>query len=402
MYIEELIQFVTSSGQFLFNRFPTSSLGLNDYKILESISTRLYYNGDRLTEKQAVLVIKLLKKNRDAIRPHVPSIDQLLANPQWQHPFRIIPTVKKLSIEGSSIFVEFPYEEELVQALRSRNQDVHPIHTGAWDHEAKKWKFQLTETNIEWLGNYLMPKGFEADDKFRELHADIMDVILNLEDRLPMVVQTPDGFAINNAHPKVPQPESTNLAEVLFWARDYGITTWDDSIGTRIKSELHPVTYKILSAGIKRPWINSLENGLEGFADTLKYGGPVLIIIPGGSELESVVKWTTFATLIGIKPEHISVMFRLPNEQADFNTYVRDMNLNSPIDENTQIVFVSTKITKPLVKSGIKFKTVINLGYYNYLHFSMSAEVDNAQNLVYYSMKEPNKYNSNKWQQHEL
>jgi hypothetical protein len=77
------------------------------------------------------------------------------------------------------------------------------------------------------------------------------------------------------------------------------------------------------------------------------------------------------------------------------------MNLNNPVDENTKVVFVSTKITKPLVKSGVKFKTVINLGYYNYLHFTMSAAVDNAQNLVYYSMKQPNNY-KNKWQQHEL
>ena len=402
MYIEELIQFVTSSGQYLFNAFPTNVIGLNDYKILESIATRLYYNQDRLTEKQAILVVKLLKKNRDVIRPHLPSIDQLLENPQWQHPFRVIPTIKKISIDGAHILVEFPYEQDLVEALRGRNQDVHPIHAGAWDHEVRKWKFQLTETNIEWLGNFLLTKGFDADEKFQQLYAEVIDVIHNIENRLPMIVPTSSGFAIKNAHPKVPQPETNNLAEVLFWARDYGITTWDDSIGSRIKSELHPITYKILSAGVKRPWVNSLENGIEGFADALKYGGPVLIVIPGGSELESVVKWATFAASLGIKEENMSVMFRLPNEQADFNTYVRDSNLNNPVDENTKIVFVSTKITKPLVKSGIRFKTVINLGYYNYLHFSMSAEVDNAQNLVYYSMKEPNKYNTNKWQQHEL
>jgi hypothetical protein len=93
-------------------------------------------------------------------------------------------------------------------------------------------------------------------------------------------------------------------------------------------------------------------------------------------------------------------MFRLPNEQSAFNEYVRLAGLNNPVDENTRIVFVSTKITKPLIKSGVKFNTVINLGYYNYMHFTMSTVVDNARNLVYYSMKAPTK--NNKWQPQEL
>jgi hypothetical protein len=107
-----------------------------------------------------------------------------------------------------------------------------------------------------------------------------------------------------------------------------------------------------------------------------------------------------FAYRLGIETKDMSVMFRLPNEQSDFNQFVKDHELNGPITDTTRIVFVSTKITKPLIKSGVKFNTVINLGYYNYMHFTMSTVVDNARNLVYYSTKAPTI--QKRWQPHEL
>lgn len=404
MFIEELVQFVTSTGQHLFNCFPTASLGQNDFKILESIAERLYYNQDKLTERQARLIINILKKNRDAIYPFVPTIDDHINNPQWQHPFRVIPTYKKISIKKGSesiIVAEFPFDQEIVDAFRKRNQEVHPVHAGAWNSEERKWHFNLTETNISWLGNFLLPLRFTADDEFLTLFADVNKVINNVENHLPMIVQTPAGFEIKNAHPKVPQPNTDNLAEALFLARDYGVTSWDDGIDDRINNELSSVVRRVLASSSDRPWFNSEAVKIDKFADLIKFGGAALIIIPGGSELDSTIKWTEFVMSLGITQEEISVMFRLPNEHATFNSYVKQMNLNNPVNENTKVVFVSTKITKPLVKSGVKFKTVINLGYYNYLHFTMSAAVDNAQNLVYYSMKQPNNY-KNKWQQHEL
>jgi hypothetical protein len=85
---------------------------------------------------------------------------------------------------------------------------------------------------------------------------------------------------------------------------------------------------------------------------------------------------------------------------GNLSQFVKTENLNGPVTDSTKMVFVSTKITKPLVKSGVKFNTVINLGYYNYMHFTMSTIVDNARNLVYYSTKAPTI--QKRWQPHEL
>jgi hypothetical protein len=403
MYIEDLIQLATGSGQYLFQH---QYLAGNDQRILESISNQIAYNQNTLTEKQGTLVLKILKKNKDVLRTAVPTIDQDLDQPKWKTPFRILPKYKKISIERlpestvSSIVIEFPYDEELVESFRRRNQEVHEIHKGAWDVSIKKWAFLLTERNIEWLGSVLLPRNFHAEQDFLDLYSQVSQVTREVEKYIPMLTCTNSRFALLNVHKNVPQPEATNLAEVLFWARDYGITTWDDNIEARINKELLSTTKAILYSTKKHLWFDSTKYPVEAFKDLLTYGGPAMIVVPGGSELQEVRKWVNFALSTGIDYQQISVMFRLPNEQADFNQYVKEANLNNPIDENTRLVFVSTKITKPLIKSGVRFNTVINLGYYNYMHFSMSTVVDNAQNLVYYSMKEPTK--NNRWQPREL
>lgn len=404
MYIEDLIQLATSTGQFLFSQSSILVTG-NDYKILESISNQIFYNNNHLTEKQATLVVKLLKKNRDVLRPSVPNIDQVLENPQWKYPFRIIPSVKRISISSSSensldkqILVEFPYDDGIVTSFRRRNSEVHDLHKGQWDSNLKKWSFNLTEPNILWLGDALLSTGFATDDTFISYYQELVQTREQIETFVPMLTLKDGAFEIVNSHSKVPQPETDNLAKAVLHARDYGIGVWDDSIEHLIDSELNPVLKAVVKN--ENTWFNSETISIEYFKDLFLFGGPVLIVVPGGSELEHLSKWTEFALSLGFTTDQVSVMFRLPNEKADFNAYVKEMELNSPVTDDTQVVFVSTKITKPLVKSGIKFRTAINLGYYNYMHFTMNTMVENTQNLVYYSMKEPT--HKKKWQPREL
>lgn len=407
MYIEELIQFATGSGPWLFkhNNFVTG----HDSTILSSLADQIAYNANQLTEKQGHLALRILNKHRTELRPSVPTIDDILDNPKWKNPFRVISQQKHISIikgdfDGvtkTAITVAFPYNDQLVETMRKRNHDVHQLHKGTWDGNIKKWVYSLTETNIEWIGTTFLPQEFSADSQFMELYRSVTEIFLDIETHLPMLVQTDTGFSLKNCHKNIPQPTTTNLVEALFWAREYGINTWDDTIDEQLKSEVNPVTRTILSLSSKKhPWVDSGVYQIEAFTDLLACGGPAMVIVPGGSELEMVKNWSEFAYSLGVKSEDMSVMFRLPNEQSDFNQFVKDRDLNGPVTDTTKVVFVSTKITKPLIKSGVKFNTVINLGYYNYMHFTMSTVVDNARNLVYYSSKAPTI--QKRWQQQEL
>lgn len=410
MYIEDLIQFATGSGPYLF-KSSVSISNPQDFTVLSSMGDQLLYNSNQLTEKQGLLAVRLLNKYRDELRHFVATVDTDLDNPKWKNSFRVLPKHKTIKIgihnqaaklhNEKCILVEFPYDTNLVEAFRKRNTGLHELHKGTWDSNIKKWVFALTETNIEWLGSTLLANEFQPDTEFAELYQQVADTLADLESHIPMIVSSGNGYLLKNAHKSVPAIETDNLTEALFLARDYGITTWDNKIDAQIDNNLHLVTKTILSISDKKhPWVDSNMHSVDVFKDLIQYGGPALVIVPGGSELELLDTWVKFAERQNIEAKQLSVMFRLPNEQSAFNEYVRLAGLNNPVDENTRIVFVSTKITKPLIKSGIKFNTVINLGYYNYMHFTMSTVVDNARNLVYYSMKAPTK--NNKWQPQEL
>jgi len=403
MYIEDLVQLVVVSvwhnGQ--------------DQSFLQSIADQLAFQNLALTEKQGTHTLKILNKHKDAIRNSIPHIDRVLDTPQWKHAFRVLPKVKTISIgihnqpakffNGKCVLVEFPYDQNLVETFKKRNSSLHELHKGQWDANLKKWIFALTEKNISWLGDILVPQEFIADQEFIELYNSIKQVRDNIEHHMPMVSTSNGQYTIINAHKSVPQPKTSNLAQTLFFAKEYGINTWDDAVDSDIDSgKVSSATKNIVAHSSKFDilWLDSTIIEIEQFRDAVQYGGPILIIVPGGSELENLQQWVQFALNNGVDIDQISVMFRLPNDQADFNRFVKEAALNSPITERTRMVFVSTKITKPLVKSGIRFNTVINLGYYNYMHFTMSTIVDNATNLVYYSMKAPTK--RTQWRQHEL
>jgi hypothetical protein len=90
---------------------------------------------------------------------------------------------------------------------------------------------------------------------------------------------------------------------------------------------------------------------------------------------------------IGMQDHEMSVMFRLPsNTHEIFNNFVKNNNLNNPLTEDTKVVFVSSKLPKPVLKSKIKFHCVLNMGFSN-VHYTMKDFVGKHENLVFYSGK---------------
>ena len=113
--------------------------------------------------------------------------------------------------------------------------------------------------------------------------------------------------------------------------------------------------------------------------------GPTLVIIPGGNELATLTASYEFFKSMDIKNTDMSVMFRLPSETHEiFNNFVKFNELNSPIRNETKIIFVSSKLPKPVLNSKIKFHSILNLGYNN-VHYSLRDYVGNHENVMFYS-----------------
>jgi hypothetical protein len=110
-----------------------------------------------------------------------------------------------------------------------------------------------------------------------------------------------------------------------------------------------------------------------------------VFILPGGSELSKLLTVLELLNHLKIPKDEISVMFRLPNEtDKNFNDFVKDEELNSPLSEKTKFVIISNKLPKPLIKSDIKFNLVVNLGFGN-VHYTLKNFVEKHENLIFYS-----------------
>lgn len=411
MYIEDLINKVAIEGMFSISNYRmTGFANTNDYQIISNMSDQIQL-GNALTEKQSHLALRILRNHKNTLSHSIPEILDSLDDPKWKHPFRSISLAKQITIETHApkssysgtqcIFVRFPYTHDLVEGMRQRNQEVHDLHRGQWDYQMKTWIFNLTEKNIAYLGDLLVPLDFQMDEQFSEYYSEICKIREEIDQHIPLLTFENGKFVIKNAHRSISQPDSDDLIAALFKAKHQGISTWDDNIQEMIDKHENKLTISLLTASRKKTlWIDSETNKIDQFNELLAHGGRIMIVVPGGSELSLTKKWVNFAVSQGIDYANISVMFRLPNEKAEFNQYVKEAGLNNPVSEDTKIVFVSTKITKPIIKSGVKFNTAINLGYYNHMHYSMNVMLENISNFVYYSMKAP--VENKRWQPQEL
>jgi hypothetical protein len=398
MFVETLIQRLAGYDKFIFEPEMVSPGWERNF--VESLANQLS-NGNTLTEKQANLSIKLIKKYKPQLEAYFKTTLDL-DNPVFAHPFRKLYIEKSITVNKNSIYVKFPYDEAIIKSIQKFVSDTawtpetgyqnssHKAAVGAWNHEDKVWSFSLREETVLWLGTTLVPQGFVADDTFKNWFDDINNIICQADEYAITAVNDGDRFSFKNASSKIPNLETSNVIEFLFHAKNYGVSIWDQAIDARLKEEVKsPVTLAFLN-NQGMIYVDSNVYELDHFKELILFGGPVLIVIPGGSEIKHTKAWHQLALDAGINNSEISVMFRTPNQDnGGFNQYVKENELNNIVSENTKVVFVSTKIPKPLVKSGIEFNTVINLGYYNNMHFSMNILLTSPANIVYYNDKKP-------------
>jgi hypothetical protein len=100
---------------------------------------------------------------------------------------------------------------------------------------------------------------------------------------------------------------------------------------------------------------------LKEFNQLLTADHSVMIVIPPENELNHLKKWHEHLKSLGYSNTDMTVMFRVDNVvNKAFNEYIKDNGLNTPIHKNMKFVFVSRRIKKPLVQSGINFGVAIS------------------------------------------
>ena len=383
MNIEDLI--ILAAMKCNMNQF--------DSKLIWSFHDQIS-RGSGFTEKQAVLSVKILQRQKAKLNEILgQDISSFLENPVFRLSKRILSNTKRISVidhlvHGKAIKVEFPYTESLVEKIRKERVNL-PF--AAWDKEEKAWIFALNERAICLLSSFVKTDGFVPDQEFEDYINQVDDIQENLEKYIPMVSFVENSPKFVNVSGRVPQPTSNDLMAALFLARKSGIYTWDDSISEHLEK-----------INIKKSVINFLnENPGQNFAvyleetpitdltDIIKNLSPVLFVIPGGSELEKTTMSVNFLKEVGIDNSEISVLFRLPSETGEsFNGYVKSTMLNNPVTDKTRAVFISGKVPKTIIDTTIRFNCVVNFSIHS-VHYTIREFIKNHHNVIHILDKKP-------------
>lgn len=371
---------------FVMQKFPLNRF---DNTLFNSLYTQLIFNQG-FTEKQANLVIKVLHKYASSYKK-ITSIDILpfLANPTYTIPIRKNQTSKKITICDhtdwiKAIKIEFPYDDAMVEEMRKVKSHKHI--KGFYSGAEKSWYFALNEAAIEFVEQFNDKFSFEIDEHFENLIKQKKNIIDSFEKFVPILSKKENTYKIENIDYKFPEFNFETPLEAAFAARKMGIFTWDEEIDQYLNSnDVDKLTLMFLKSDPGEKFaVNGEEHDFYEFKNIINYLNPCLIVIPGGSELEHISFVYNFLKQIGIKNKEISTMFRLPSESGkDFNDYVKINQINSPISEKTKVVFISSKLPKPIIESQIKFHTLINLGIGG-VHYTIREFVANHENIIFF------------------
>ena len=377
MYIEDLLHPLMYAVKT--NRY--------DSTLVQSFYEQINYKNLGFTEKQSFIMLKISKAYKQQINTHLgKDITPFLDNPQFKFSIRTISLVKHISVIPNTnntkfIMVKFPYDETLVKDIKSVKQKF--IST-EWNQDEKAWVFSLEGLTVEYLSAYVVSKGFTADDEFLEYIKQASEITNNVEKYAPMLTIDNGNPKIINISAHVPQPTSMDIIQSLFDARRVGVTTWDHLIdeALEINSESKIVKDFIKSDIGEAFSINLEENSILDLKPIIKNLLPCIVTVPGGNELNKTQQALELLKDIGIENHEISVLFRLPNDNGgDFNKFVKEEKLNSPVSETTKVVVLSGKLPKPLFESELKFNCVLNFNFYN-IHYTLANFMKNKHNVI--------------------
>lgn len=377
MFIEDLIQKLCHSS---------INLNLFDKKFVLSLYNQLN-SGIFFTEKQAKLALTVLKKYKIKLSIELnQDILLFLENPQYRHAFRQINLYKTIEIVNYKnskrvIKVSFPYDENLISKFKKEKLNFHHAF---WDPDEKSWIFELHEKNLLFLSTLVNEFNFIGDDEFINYIDQINKITSNVENYIPMVVKDGDLYVLKNVHPIIQGTLGNTLISSLFEARKKGIFTWSDDIETEIENSNEYIVVKrfLKSHNNKEFTINLEETPLQHISSIVKNLFPCFVIIPGGSELDVLKKNYEFFESIGINRSNMSVLFRLSNKtDKEFNDYVRNQQLNNPLDDNSKVIYISNNIPKTYLESRININSVLNYSLYT-PHYKLRDFIVNQHNVI--------------------
>lgn len=267
------------------------------------------------------------------------------------------------SDEGPWIAVRFVFSKKLMKKFEPLKKEI-PSHK--YDSDEKIHYFKLNEVSVYKVISVLANNDFDIDPVLEQYYKKLVEMQNNKQLYIPGIY----NYKLKNLHQKsieymistIGEPCKDNLALYKDRQEQFGLYHFDETDLEQSLSQLTALARKIVCRTKKNVLVKPLDYNFNNLAESILELDrfPLLVILDQNNALDEL--HTVHRALNGFIPENeCSVLFRLDNEKNyEFNNYIKTNNLNSPVDTNSKVVFISNnKIPKPLIKSNWKPNTVL-------------------------------------------
>ena len=308
-------------------------------------------------------------------------------------PIRSINRQKLISLKQINdkiyIAVRFPFSKKMIKHIEFLQQ-LQPKKN--YDSKTKTHLIDFSEKNLFEIVSKLKDCNFEVEEDVKEIYGILKIMDDDKENNAPGIY----GFEIKNLHAKaidyavtsIGEPNVDNLVAYKDRENLLGLKHFDNVELQKAISNLQPLTKKIMQRTNSMIFIDDNEYTFNNIVESVLelYRFPLLIVLPKDKEYDILSH--TYKSFKNIIPnENISVLFRLDNdseEGRDFNQFVKKNELNSPLDNSTKIVYISSnKIPKPLIASDWYPELGIVIKNFRLMR-NIQTYIDNIDLIIHY------------------
>tara|TARA_B110000503_G_scaffold130502_1_gene203976 strand:- start:433 stop:1680 length:1248 start_codon:yes stop_codon:yes gene_type:complete len=373
--IEDLLEILAGLHQA-----PKFHLESVDATIMQSIAKQTF-KGTALTDRQFILMQEKLQNYRDQFTALEYNFD--VAIEALRQPLRHIDRSKYIKIVSSSeinevvnkqnalwLKIRFPFAKKTVvfidQLPKGKAEYFHK--SGSHEHY-----FLMNEKNIFNIIDVFKNKQFDIDPELIEHYRKLEEMKNNKENYIPGIY----NFKLKNLNDKaisymistLGEPSQDNLALYKDRTKCYGLHHFDEIELDRSIGKLSILSQRIIDRKSKTVLVNPSKYTFAKVAESLIELNrfPLLVVLTDETPLDELV--TIHQSFNGfVEDQDCTVLFRLDNENnSSFNNYIKENNLNLPLDKDTKIVYISnSKIPKTLIKSDWYGGTMLSMSSFRY------------------------------------
>ncbi len=332
-----------------------------DFGPILSFHTKIE-DGNQLTKNQADYIIKILEKYKNMSAMLGVDYRQDMQSVKWKLPFRVLDLTKSIYVEKNSngrldVCLKFPFQlkkefdEEINVNLNGSNRVSH------WDSEDKVRRLSLYDFNLVTLYEFARKHGFDIDDSFMSVLADVEEIWQNADQITPYCTIEKSLVTLHNASPEVKE----------WWVYNHRQKVDNDlllakSMGFLLKQSPKTMAEKIASSPENAFWIKTNE---ELFALTSSLQGRVCIVLDRSSDTLAWLKnFVATADSYSVPREEIKVCFRdHKDSKSGLNEWVKLAGVGGKVEDGKILIFES-KPAKWLFKDEQDVKLLVTNNIY--------------------------------------